>query len=121
MKTELRKIGIITITTAILISFQAFADGAKGGGSALLDLSGKRPIISEKSTAKFMECAKCSTEQKVVVVRDNRGGVVRSVPTAIHSCPSCKTTAILVGHGKAKVESRTHSCGTVQAMACCAK
>ena len=52
---------------------------------------------------------------------DNRGGVVRSVPTAIHSCPSCKTTATLVGHGKAKVESRTHSCGTVQAMACCAK
>jgi hypothetical protein len=99
----------------------AYANGAKGGGLDLLNLSGKRPVITGQATAKVMECSMCTSETKMVSVRDNKGRVVREVANSIHGCPACKTTSILAGHGKAKVEKRSHVCSAAATLACCAK
>lgn len=122
MKIGFGKIGLITVATGLMMAASSYANGAKGGGLDLINLSGKRPVITEKTTAKLMECSMCKSEARVVSVRDNKGRVVRAVPTTTHGCPACKTTSTLVGHGKAKVEKRSHLCtATAETLACCAR
>jgi hypothetical protein len=122
MKNGTLKIGFFALTAGLLIAGTAYANGARGGGSDLMRLSGERPTITEKATAKVMVCSSCTTESKVVSVRDNKGRVLRAVPTVTHGCPSCKTTSTLVGHGKAKVEKRSHGCAAAaETFVCCAK
>lgn len=123
MKIGFRKIGLIAATAGLMMAGSAYANGAKGGGLDLINLSGKRAVITEKTPiAKVMECATCTTEYKLISVLDNRGRVVRAVPSPRHGCPTCKTTATVVGHGKAKVEKRSHSCSAMaETLACCTK
>ena len=117
MKT--RNIGIAAVTASLMIFGSSYANGARGGGLQLQSLSGKRPIIVEKAPATVNEC--CKSKVTIVSERDNRGRVVRAVPTSTHGCPSCKTISTLVGHGKAKVEKLSHTCAVAQTLACCTK
>jgi hypothetical protein len=122
MKNGTLKIGFFALTAGLLIAGTAYANGARGGASDLISLSGERPTIAEKATAKARVCSSCTTESKVVSVPDNKARVLRAVPTATHGCPTCKTTSILVGHGKAKVEKRSHGCAAApETLVCCTK
>lgn len=122
MKIGFRKIGLIAATAGLMIAGSAYANGAKGGGLDLVELSGKRAVITETATAKVTECSKCTTETKLLTVRENKARVVREVPTTVHGCPACSSTASVVGHGKAKMEKRVHTCTEAPAkLACCAK
>ena len=122
MKIGFRKIGLIAVATGLMMAASAYANGAKGGGLDLINLSGNRPVITEKATAKVMECSMCKSEARIISVRDNKGRVVRAVPTATHGCPACTTTSTLVGHGKGKVEKRSHLCtAAAETLACCTR
>ena len=120
-----RKVGLVVAIVVFSSAGSAYAQqGAKGGGLQLMELSGKRAtaMASESVALKAPTCPLCKFERKIVVVRDNRGRVVRPVPTVSHTCPTCKTTSVLTGHGKGKVEKHIHTCTTVAANAlCCAR
>lgn len=116
---NIRNIGAIAAAATLIFAGSTYANGGRGGGLHLQNLSGPRPVVAEKAPASMGEC--CKSKVTLVSERDNRGRVVRAVPTSTHGCPSCKTTTTLLGHGKAKVEKSLHTCAANQTLACCAK
>ncbi len=104
-------------------------NGAKGGATKLLELSGRaiRPK-AEPSDFKAMSCAKCTDEFIQVKDTDSKGGaraLVSGAPLtksiARHGCNGCGTDWAILGGGKAKQSVATHKCTScgAAALACC--
>lgn len=85
----------------------AFAQGAKGGGA---DLIGPRPVKAASVKVQTMECPSCSTIKATVVTSGSKGRPGATIETTKHSCPGCKTTRSVEGHGKAKRDAAKHTC-----------
>jgi hypothetical protein len=129
MKTT--RINTMTRFTGLVIALVLFAgvaaevraqNGAKGGATKLLELSG--PSITPKPAAsnyRPMACGKCKSEFITTVDWTARGAYKPTVLIERHLCGGCETTIAVTGHGKAKYDVVTHkcsSCGT-ESLACC--
>jgi hypothetical protein len=102
---------IITIAIATLVvSFAAQSEVITKGGAAGLV---KSPAIrTEAPVAKAMGCAMCKSEFAKVQTLTFKGTAPAAVTVERHECPSCGTKWVSTGHGKAKVESAVHTCGS---------
>ena len=121
----------MTIALALFAGIAGTAhaqNGAKGGASQLLQLSGSWVTAkSEPSGYKPMSCAKCRNE--VVQVRDIDSKGARALLTGApptktvsrHGCDGCGTDWKVVGHGKASVSVASHKCTSCgeASLACC--
>jgi hypothetical protein len=98
---------------AIILLPSAFADGAKGGATALV---GSRPVIAG-APAKGMSCGACKNVGGTAVADIGKG---RSAVVLVgkDACPTCKTVLGVEGHGKAKRDAAKHSCGEAGAGCC---
>jgi hypothetical protein len=97
-------------------------NGAKGGATKLLELSGGLVTpISEPSNYKPMACAKCKDNFSYRVDWAARGANKPTVLVPKHLCDACATAISVEGHGKAKHDVVTHKCGScgAAALACC--
>ena len=101
------------IIAAIILLPSAFANGAKGGATALV---GSRPVVAGPPAA-GMSCPACKNAGGIAVSDVGKGRSV-FVPVEKHVCPTCKTVLSVEGHGKAKRDVAKHSCGEA-AMNCC--
>jgi hypothetical protein len=114
MKTSLRK---AIIVTALLILPGTFADGAKGGGAALI---GPRAVVPGVAQTQAMACKSCTTAPATWVAQGSKGREGVTIQANKHICPGCKTVLSVEGHGKGKKDMVKHTC-TVDVPACCAK
>jgi hypothetical protein len=116
MKTSFKC--IVTRKAAILAAIVAWgslmigvnADGAKGGGTRLLELSGKTKAPVSVPAGAAMSCTSCKNEYTVRKDLTARGAFQPEVVTAKHLCGTCNTTFSVEGHGKAKQSTATHKC-----------
>ena len=101
------------IAAALILLPSAFADGAKGGATALI---GSRPVVAS-APARSMSCLACKNVGGTAVSDVGKG---RSVVVQVekHACPTCKTVLSVEGHGKTKHDVAKHSCGE-GATGCC--
>jgi hypothetical protein len=101
------------MVAAIILLPSAFANGAKGGATALV---GSRPVVAG-APARGMSCPACKNLGGTAVSDVGKG---RSVVVQVekHACPTCKTVLSVEGHGKAKRDVAKHSCGE-SAASCC--
>ena len=102
---------IITIAVATLVvAFAAQAEVVTKGGAAGLV---KSPAVrSEAPAAKTMGCTMCKSEFAKVPALTFKGTAPAAVTVERHECPTCGTKWVSTGHGKAKVESAVHTCGS---------
>lgn len=114
MKMNLKKLIVIA---AILVLPGTFADGAKGGGSALI---GARAVVPGVAKTQVMVCKSCTTAPATWVMPGSKGRPGATIQANKHLCPGCKTVLTVEGHGKAKRNVVKHTC-TVDVPACCAK
>ena len=95
---------------------------AKGGGTKLLELSGRlvTPKV-ELATARPMSCAKCKDRHVTRTDWTARGAIKPVIMVANHLCSGCGNTWVISGHGKAKTSTATHTCTScgVESPACC--
>jgi hypothetical protein len=95
---------------------------AKGGGSRLLDLTG-RPVTPriEVNESKPMSCAKCKDGYVSRVDYTARGANKPDLIIARHLCNSCGNEWVVTGHGKAKTSTAVHTCTTcgAESLTCC--
>lgn len=113
--------------TAGFVSSTLAADTktARGGASELMKLN---PIKTGEDVAALkpgdqvvMSCPKCKTVTVTRIVKENKPGQTREVPTAEHLCPGCDNKATVTGHGKSKKDAITHvcsNCGSKDAFCC---
>lgn len=98
-------------------------NGAKGGATKLLELSGRSATaaVSTATETKVMVCGKCKEEFTSRVDLSARGAHKPTVFVAKHLCDGCGTDWSIVGHGKAKVSVATHKCTNcgAETLACC--
>lgn len=130
-------ISITARLTGIAIAITLFAgvasvsaqNGAKGGATKLLQLSGSLVTPKfEPSDYTPMTCGKCKNEVAQVRDTDSKGGA-RALLTGApltkfvsrHGCEGCGTDWKVVGHGKAKVSVASHKCTSCgeASLACC--
>jgi hypothetical protein len=123
--TTLARVTGMTIALALFagVSGQLYAqNGAKGGATKLLELSGGAITSqAEASNDKPMSCAKCKDEFVQRVDRSARGANKPVITVTTHLCNGCGTDWNVVGHGKAQVSVATHKCTSCGAatVACC--
>jgi len=102
-----------TITTlAIVALFATTVAGAevitKGGAAQLA----KAPYSPTATTAPAaMPCPNCKSQFVTVTAPTFKGSAPSTATVERHACPNCETKLVTSGHGKAKVETATHSCG----------
>jgi len=97
-------------------------EGAKGGATKLLELSGRLVTPNSRpSDLKTMSCAKCKDGFVSKVDWTTRGANKPTLTAVKHLCSSCGSDVNVVGHGKTKVSVATHTCTTCGAdsLACC--
>ena len=114
MKMSVSKLIVIA---AILVIPATFADGAKGGGSALI---GPRAVLPGAAKTQVMVCKSCTTAPGTWVMQGSKGRPGATIRANKHLCPGCKTVLTVEGHGKSKKEVVKHTC-TVDVVRCCAK
>lgn len=127
-----KRLAATAIALALFAGVTASANaqnGAKGGATKLLELSGRAITPkSEPSDFKAMSCAKCTDKFIQVKDTDSKGGaraLVSGAPLtksiARHGCNGCGTDWAVVGGGKAKQSVATHKCTScgAAALACC--
>ena len=117
--------------TGLVIALALFAgvagevraqNGAKGGATKLLELSGTSITPKpEASLNKVMACGKCNSEFITAVDWTARGAYKPAVLIERHLCGGCETTIAVAGHGKAKRDVVIHKCssGGAESLACC--
>src|SRR5688572_7096279 len=105
------------IVAAILILPGTFADGAKGGGSALI---GPRAVVPGAAKTQVMACKSYTIAPATWVAEGSKGRPGVTIQANKHLCPGCKTVLTVEGHGKAKRDVVKHTC-TADLPACCAK
>jgi hypothetical protein len=98
-------------------------NGAKGGATKLLELSGlqRAAKTTEAAVITPMSCGKCKDQYSQRGDLSARGANKPTVFVATHLCAGCGTDWDVVGHGKAKVSVATHkciSCGA-ETLTCC--
>lgn len=96
--------------------------GAKGGATKLLELSGRATApVKQVSDYQPMRCPKCVNEVVERVDRSARGANKPVVLFAKHLCEGCNTTLTVEGHGKAKQNVAIHKCTScgAETVACC--
>lgn len=119
----------IAITLFAGVASVSAQNGAKGGATKLLQLSGS-PVTpkSKPSDYKPMSCAKCNDEVVQVRDTDSKGGaraLLMGAPltksVSRHGCEGCGTDWNVVGHGKAKVSVASHKCTSCgeASLSCC--
>ena len=131
MKTKFHKTlvnlfaGVSLLALATTVSAQ---QGAKGGGTKLLELSSIKTQAEVEALKPgdtiAMVCSKCKTVQISYVTTESKDHVKLLRPGEKHTCPGCKSTMEVVGHGKAKTDVVTHvcqSCGDASAFCCATK
>jgi transcription elongation factor Elf1 len=102
-----------TITTlAIAALFAGTLAGAevitKGGAAQLA----KAPYTRTATPAPAaMSCPNCKSDLVTMNVPTFKGSAPTTATVERHACPNCETKLVTSGHGKAKVETATHSCG----------
>jgi hypothetical protein len=114
MKTSLKRVIVIA---ALLLLPGTFADGAKGGGSALI---GPRGVVPGAAKTQVMACKSCTTAPATWVTQGSKGRPGAAIQGTKHVCPGCKTVLTVEGHGKAKRDVVKHTC-IVDVPACCVK
>jgi len=117
--------------TGLVIALALFAgvagevraqNGAKGGATKLLELSGGSITPKpEASNYKPMACGKCKSEFITTVDWTARGATKPTVLIERHLCGGCETTIAVAGQGKAKHDVVTHKCSScgAESLACC--
>jgi hypothetical protein len=102
---------IVTIALATLVAaFAAQAEVITKGGAA--DLAISPTVRTEAPAAKAMNCGMCKSEFAKVETPTFKGTAPTVVTVERHACPTCGTKWVSAGHGKAKVESAVHTCGS---------
>jgi predicted RNA-binding Zn-ribbon protein involved in translation (DUF1610 family) len=131
MKTNrintMARLGGLTITMALFAGMAGTLRAgeiatAKGGGSRLLDLTG-RPVTPriEANDNKPMSCAKCREEYVTRVDWTARGANKPTLTVARHLCTTCGNEWVVSGHGKAKASAAVHKCTScgAESLTCC--
>ena len=101
------------VTLAIVALFAATAAHAevitKGGATGLMKAPNTR---TEAPIAAAMSCSKCKSEFVSLTVPTFKGTAPATATVERHACASCGNTWVTSGHGKAKVETAVHTCGS---------
>ena len=124
IKTTARLTGLI-IALALFAGVAGEAraqNGAKGGATKLLELSGgSTKPQAEPSNYKPMACGACKSEFIQTVDWTARGANKPTVLIERHLCSGCVTTIGVAGVGKAKHDVVNHKCTScgAESLACC--
>ena len=96
-------------------------NGAKGGASLLanrtpVSVSNTATSSSEKLIITQVSCGGCRDSLKAVKDPTTKGATVlvssATKSVAVHECGTCKTKFETTGHGRAKVTTPVHLCGS---------
>lgn len=119
---------VLTIASLALLPALTSAQEQVKGAQKLIQLNASKTVADAKAVpanqTAAMSCSQCQDSTVTITERPTKTGAKpNSYTVARHECPGCKNTVATSGHGKAAVQTVTHTCSLsgTEGAACCAK